>query len=207
MGKARSLSSYIENTPIINSTTSIVRTTSNTIMPSIDHDTSSSSDSDGEREVYPLIDSKNNATTYKKLSAEHTLTMTSKYFINDLTKNKKKVHSALKELREGQKKNNQLKHDKKNSVQFKKKKILQKKQKETEKQSNMMEQRFITKPRRDPTADSSPNVLTSPSFTVSTDFSTEDEVEVGDDAFDCLDTINHISRKSFVAYKEKIPVT
>ena len=43
--KARSLSSYIENTPIINSTTStastsIVRTTSNTIMPSIDHDTS-----------------------------------------------------------------------------------------------------------------------------------------------------------------------
>merc|ERR1712055_81201 len=126
MGKARSLSSYIENTPIINSTTSIVRTTSNTIMPSIEHDTSSSSDSDVEREVYPLIDLKN-ATTYKKLSAEYTVTMTSRYFINDLTKNKQKVHIALKDLREGQKKNNQLKHDKKNSVQFKKKKILQKK--------------------------------------------------------------------------------
>ena len=34
----------------------------------------SSSDSDVEREVYPLIDLKN-ATTYKKLSAEHTVTM------------------------------------------------------------------------------------------------------------------------------------
>merc|ERR1712055_149559 len=114
MGKARSLSSYIENTPIINSTTSIVRTTSNTIMPSIDHDTSSSSDSDEEREVYPVIEAKNNAPTYKKLSAEHTNTMTSRYFMNDLTKNKQKVYSARKELREGQKKNNQLKQAKKN---------------------------------------------------------------------------------------------
>merc|ERR1712055_356885 len=123
------------------------RTTS---MPStIDHDSSSDSDL-GERELYPLGD-KN--AKYKKLSAESTNAISSRYLMNDLTKNKSKARAGLQELREGKKKNNQLKQEKKNSDQFKKKKILQKKQKETEKQSNMMEKRFITKkPRHDTTA-------------------------------------------------------
>ena len=199
--KASSLTAYIEtSTPSTASTSTIVRTTS---MPStIDHD---SSDSDlGERELYPLGDSKN----YKKVSAESTNAISSRYLMNDITKNKSKARAGLQELREGKKKNNQLKQEKKNSDQFKKKKILQKKQKETKKQSNMMEKRFITKkPRHDTTPDSSPNVFTSPSCTVSTDISTEDEIEVGDDAFDCLDRINHIEAKSFVAYKEIITMT
>merc|ERR1712142_998353 len=119
--KARSLTAYIETSTA--STSTIVRTTSNTIMPiTIDHD---SSDSDlGERELYPLGDK--NATTYKKVSAESTSAISSRYIMNDIIKNKSKARAGKRDLREGKKKNNQLKQDKKNSEQFKKKKVLQK---------------------------------------------------------------------------------
>merc|ERR1712055_231055 len=211
--RTNSLSSYIETTPSssINPTTTPSTSRASSVRHSIDLGIcagSSTSDSDTnnvvvERELYPG-ESKTGATTYKRVLADNTSAVCSKFIINDITKNKAREHKGEQELRDIKKRDKQLKLNKKNTDSTKKKVLEKKKKEETKKQSKMMDKLFIVKPNHSP--DNSPTTSStafSPSGTVtSTEFSTEEDSDIDDNSFLCLDTTHSIVRRSWVAYKE-----